>query len=196
MDRDNKTKCMFANVIQEMAKKKSIREIRIKDICEACGVERTTFYYHFKDKQDLIAWIFAQYYMEEAENATILNGEEMLLKMFSRINEHRAFFLNALQDTSQNNLMQYIFDFYTNYGRKLLCQYSGTDILDDETEYNLRFMAYGCMGHMIEWLKDKSPRSPEQMAYYFYKYMPYDLKKAFELDGVSAETNKGKEYLK
>ena len=27
-------------------------------LAEACKIDRTTFYYHFRDKYDLVAWIF------------------------------------------------------------------------------------------------------------------------------------------
>ena len=36
----------------------SIEKIRVTEIYARAGVERPTFYYHFKDKYDLVAWIF------------------------------------------------------------------------------------------------------------------------------------------
>lgn len=37
---------------------KEHRKIRVTEIYARAGVERLTFYYHFKDKYDLVAWIF------------------------------------------------------------------------------------------------------------------------------------------
>lgn len=39
-------------------KHKSIDKIRVTEICKAVDIERPTFYYHFKDKYDLMAWMF------------------------------------------------------------------------------------------------------------------------------------------
>ena len=175
----NRTKQMFADKLQEMAKKKLIREIQVKDLCEACGVERTTFYYHFRDKYDLVAWIFIQYYTEESDLSSFPNDEKMICRMFYRMQEHRAFFLNALQDHSQNNLAQYMLDFYIDYERKAVCQYLNTDTLDEALEYEIRQYSFGCMGHTIEWLQGKNHYTPEQFAHYHYMVMPDIIKKAF-----------------
>ncbi len=31
----------------------------MKDLCEKSGADRDTFYYHFRDKYELVAWIYA-----------------------------------------------------------------------------------------------------------------------------------------
>ena len=54
----DRTKQLFADKIMQLAKNKPIKDIQIKELCVLCGVERTTFYYHFRDKYDLVAWIF------------------------------------------------------------------------------------------------------------------------------------------
>lgn len=41
---------------QELATLKSIDKITIQDIVDNCGYSPATFYRHFKDKYDLIAW--------------------------------------------------------------------------------------------------------------------------------------------
>ena len=41
-------------------KKKPLDKIRITEICQAAEIERSTFYYHFEDKYELVAWIFFQ----------------------------------------------------------------------------------------------------------------------------------------
>ena len=49
------TKLWIANKMRELMKYKSIDKIRVTEICKAAGIERPTFYYHFKDKYDLVA---------------------------------------------------------------------------------------------------------------------------------------------
>ena len=69
----DRTKQLFADKIMQLAKNKPIKGIQIKELCVLCGVERTTFYYHFRDKYDLVAWIFKQNYIEEASRASGIN---------------------------------------------------------------------------------------------------------------------------
>ncbi|MCI8646026.1 MAG: TetR family transcriptional regulator [Firmicutes bacterium] len=178
MAKSDRTKKLFADKLQELAEHKQIKDIQVKELCAACEVERTTFYYYFCDKYDLVAWIFEQNYKEEAEKAAVLNNEEMIFNMLKRILKQKKFFANALQDHSQNNLRQYMLNFYINYERKLLCQYLNCNNLDEEMEYAIRHYSYGCMGHTIEWLLGKNDLSAEKMAYYQYKFMPDIMKKA------------------
>ena len=177
----DRTKQLFADKILQLAKHKPIKNIQIKELCDLCGVERTTFYYHFRDKYELVAWIFKQNYIEEASRAETINDERMIREMFRRLSMQKEFFLNALQDSSQNNLREYMLAFYIEIEEKVLCEYYQTDSLDEELLYEVRNYSFGCMGHTIDWLLGKNNLSAEKMAHYQYKFMPEELKKAFQV---------------
>lgn len=176
----DRTKQLFADKIMQLAKNKPIKDIQIKELCVLCGVERTTFYYHFRDKYDLVAWIFKQNYIEEASRAETINDERMIREMFQRLSMQKEFFLNALQDSSQNNLREYMLAFYIGIEEKVLCEYYHTDSLNEELLYEVRNYSFGCMGQTIDWLLGKNNLSAEKMAHYQYKFMPEELKNAFQ----------------
>ncbi len=54
----NITKNYIASKMKELMKKKPIDKIRVTEICQLSEIERPTFYYHFIDKYDLVAYIF------------------------------------------------------------------------------------------------------------------------------------------
>lgn len=176
----DRTKQLFADKIMQLAKNKPIKDIQIKELCVLCGVERTTFYYHFRDKYDLVAWIFKQNYIEEASRAETINDERMIREMFHRLSMQKEFFLNALQDSSQNNLREYMLAFYIGIEEEVLCEYYHTDSLNEELLYEVRNYSFGCMGQTIDWLLGKNNLSAEKMAHYQYKFMPEELKNAFQ----------------
>ena len=51
-------KPMIAEAFIRLSKQKNIDKITVKDLVEACGISRQTFYYHFHDVYDLMRWIF------------------------------------------------------------------------------------------------------------------------------------------
>ena len=51
----------------ELAEKKSLKKITVKDIADECGITRSTFYYHFSDIYDVL---------QSIENMLITNCEE------------------------------------------------------------------------------------------------------------------------
>ena len=44
----------------EMAARKDVDKITVKDLVEACGISRQTFYYHFRDIVDVLEWTARQ----------------------------------------------------------------------------------------------------------------------------------------
>ena len=50
------TKRALEESLKRMLLKKPLNKITIADITEDCGINRMTFYYHFKDIYDLIEW--------------------------------------------------------------------------------------------------------------------------------------------
>ena len=54
----NITKSALARALKRLMAEKDFQKISVTDICEKCGMNRKSFYYHFKDKYDLMNWIF------------------------------------------------------------------------------------------------------------------------------------------
>ena len=52
------TKETFAKALKELLQERPLTKISVKDITEQCELSRNAFYYHFKDKYELINWIF------------------------------------------------------------------------------------------------------------------------------------------
>ena len=50
---------LMADSFKELAHKKNIEKITVKDVVENCGYSPATFYRHFRDKYDLIAWDYS-----------------------------------------------------------------------------------------------------------------------------------------
>ena len=54
------TKQALAATLKQLLEKKSLDDITVKEIVEACEVNRQTFYYHFQDIYDLLGWFLEQ----------------------------------------------------------------------------------------------------------------------------------------
>ena len=54
------TKRALEASLKKLLLKKPLNKITINDITEDCGVNRMTFYYHFKDIYDLVDWILVE----------------------------------------------------------------------------------------------------------------------------------------
>ena len=59
------TKYALENSLKKLLLQKPLNKITINDITEDCGINRMTFYYHFRDIYDLVEWVC----MEDAKKA-------------------------------------------------------------------------------------------------------------------------------
>lgn len=58
MSNSDFTKFMIARGLKQLLETKSFTDVTVGDIARHCKMSRNTFYYHFKDKYDVINWIF------------------------------------------------------------------------------------------------------------------------------------------
>jgi len=58
MSDSNITKLALANSLKGLMVKEAFSNISVKDIVDDCGLTRQAFYYHFKDKYDLLKLYF------------------------------------------------------------------------------------------------------------------------------------------
>ena len=53
------TKEIIIRTLFELLNEKPLAKITVKDIVERCGVNRNTFYYHFRDISDVVESVFS-----------------------------------------------------------------------------------------------------------------------------------------
>ena len=53
-------KAVIADAFVSLAQRKNVDKITVKDLVEACGISRQTFYYHFQDILEVIEWSMQQ----------------------------------------------------------------------------------------------------------------------------------------
>ena len=79
-----------------------LNKITINDITEDCGVNRMTFYYHFKDIYDLVDWILVEDATEALEgHQDFETWSEALLDALQRIQDNRVLVLNVYRSVSR-----------------------------------------------------------------------------------------------
>ena len=102
MTLDNKkseqTKRLLTDSLKRQMEQKPLNKISIREICDGCGVNRQTFYYHFADIYDQVRGMYEQ---EIAvilkKNENLLFWQDALLQMFRYIEQNRTVCLCVLQ---------------------------------------------------------------------------------------------------
>lgn len=175
----NYTERLFAETLMDMMRTIPLEKVRIKDLCDRCGAQRQSFYYHFRDKYDLVACIYSMDYTAALESTDGRYDIEHAIEILRKLKENQGFYKKAFSDKSQNAISHYIFDFYVQLGTDAVKRYLAMDTLDAETIYAIKSHAYACVGHTVEWLQGQTDYSPEEFAQLQYLSMPPVLKRAY-----------------
>ncbi len=169
-----RTKLWIADKMKDLMKRKPIDKIRITEICEAAEIERSTFYYHFRDKYDLVAWIF----YHSAKDVNVIDVSSAAVHMRQMKNDI-LFYKRAYEDTSQNALWQYMLEYfveaYTAAAKRIL----QTDTLDTQLAYSLRLYCYGAVGMAREWILEDNVTSAETVVKMMFASMPQSLQEIY-----------------
>ena len=110
------TKRALEASLKKLLLQKPLNKITINDITEDCGVNRMTFYYHFKDIYDLVDWIMVEDAAKALENKpTFDTWTEAFLDLLHQVLDPmlREFMERGMQEiTVQDDDVQFIVDFY------------------------------------------------------------------------------------
>ena len=171
-----RTKLWIAAAMKRLLVKKPLDKIRVTEICREAEIERPTFYYHFQDKYDLVAWIFFQ----DADSTDILSVASAAAGM-NKMRQEMLFYRRAYEDSSQNALWQYMLEYFAERYTRLAKEKLGVDQLDTQLRYSIRLYCYGTVGMTREWILQDNITPAEVIVRMMFASMPERLRQIYGL---------------
>ena len=154
----NITKKALATALKELMSEKTFSKISVSDICDKCNMNRKSFYYHFKDKYDLVNWIFDTEFICAVNEKISYDGWELLEILCNYFYEHRDFYRKALKIEGQNSFSEHFSEYLRSFIKKQLeIILKGSEV----TKFHIDFFADGFIGAITRWIIDKNCVPPE-----------------------------------
>lgn len=157
------TKRVLADSIKKLMEQRPLAKISVGDIVEECGLNRNSFYYHFKDKYDLVNWIFYTDMINQLKIDKVLTGSawELLETITAYFYENKTFYGNALSVRGQNSFAEFYIDLLKQIVRARL----GESLEDGDEEYQdfyLYFFIDAYVAATFRWLQAGAPIPPDK----------------------------------
>lgn len=154
------TKKEFAHALKQLLREKPFSAIHVGDICNFCGKNRKSFYYHFKDKYDLSCWIFQSEMIAalrpHGENYN--DGWDIFTDICRYFYDNRAFYRKILKVGGQNSFRDYFGETLGDYLRDAL---SAIPMKNTDPDFCAEFCADALLVSVDRWLNSPSPLPPE-----------------------------------
>ncbi len=169
-----RTKIWIADTLKKLLVKKPIEKIRVTEICREAEIERPTFYYHFQDKYDLMAWTL----FHSAYETDILDPDSAARAM-DQMKKELIFYKRAYEDHSQNPMWQYMLEYFVDQYTQLAKDILRTQIVDEQIKYSIRLYCYGTLGMTREWVLNDNITPAKTAVLMMFEAMPESLKTIF-----------------
>ncbi len=145
------TKRALAAAMKQLMVRTPFSKISVGDICEQCEMSRKSFYYHFKDKYDLVNWIFYTEVvvpLSEQKHSGIL---DVLQEICQHLYDERDFYRRAFQISGQNSFPEY----FREMMEPLLIKTAEVLFADSEDrEFYLVFFAGSFITAIERWIQN------------------------------------------
>jgi len=154
------TKHFLAKSLVELMKQTPLDKISVTDITDNCGLNRHTFYYHFKDKQDLICWIFDwdithKLKVPPLSDITMNKNAFFVRVIMEFMYENKLFYINALNSEAQNCLQNHLFDYIRAFREVQIEAILNGRLLDPVGKSFLAdYFTSAICGLIVRWSKD------------------------------------------
>ncbi|MBQ6039560.1 MAG: TetR/AcrR family transcriptional regulator C-terminal domain-containing protein [Oscillospiraceae bacterium] len=175
------TKSMFAQALDELLRTTPLQKVSVKALCLQCGAERQTFYYHFKDKYDLAAWMLSREWEGVLERFGGKFCPEQLAAYLDCVRAHQIFYKRLYADETSSLLPKFLFQQETERVRLLLLSRLGLSRLSETQEFAVIYHVNGCIGSAIAWARTGFRMPPEQVAALHYSMLDVLVREAGRL---------------
>jgi len=157
------TKRALEASLKNLLKQKPLDKITINDIAEDCGINRMTFYYHFKSIYDLVEWSCVEDATKALEGKkTYDTWQEGFLQIFQAVHDNKPFIMNVYRSVSREQVEIYLYKLTYDLMLGVVEEKAvGMAVKDEDKRFIADFYKYAFVGLMLDWIKNDMKEDPQ-----------------------------------
>ena len=157
------TKRALEASLKNLLLQKPLSKITISDITEDCGINRMTFYYHFKDIYDLVEWSCQEDAGRAlAGNKTYETWQQGFLQLFKAVQDNKPFIMNVYHSVSREQVENYLYRVtYDLLEGVVEEQAQGMSVRGEDKAVIATGYKYAFVGRMLDWIKRDMKDDPQ-----------------------------------
>ena len=191
------TKRALEASLKNMLLKKPLDKITINDIAEDCGINRMTFYYHFKDIYDLVEWSCVEDAAKALEGKkTYDTWQQGFYQIFEAVLANKPFIMNVYHSVSREQVEIYLYKLtYDLLIGVVEEKAKGMNVRDEDKKFIADFYKYAFVGLMLDWIRSDMKEDPGRIIERLSPLIHGDITKAlccYRTDRVAFSSNSSK----
>lgn len=148
-----------------LAEKKPLSKITVKDIVDECGINRNTFYYHFQDIYALVE----EYFLLGGEHILKSVGEgkdwaTVFTEYAEELVKDRSILLNFYKNIGRDQTLKYMFIMAENFIGRIINSYPEADQASaKDKEAIICFYSNAYCGLVMKWIDEGMKEEPKSL---------------------------------
>lgn len=172
---------------KDLLRSQTIEKITVNQICEELGITRKTFYRYFKDKYEVVEWIYLHDYFEKTKATEDWNMWDYFTEVARQVYAEKEWFLNAFRTQGQNSFRDAFVSLFMPIAME---EYRGCFTSEDMEQFFIRNTLYMAFDAYEKWFATSSsyPSINEFLAEFkpccqqFYALSSENLQKSIDRD--------------
>lgn len=174
-------KKILADALLELCEKTPLESLTVSQILKTTGVSRQTFYNHFKDKNDLICYVYDRYIVPDFKDDNMsIDFYKSLLETYENIKTYHHFMKQACQMDGQNCLKDYMTQHCQDFDLKWHQNLYGTKPMPDTLKFATIYHANASSSMTLSWILSDMPVPCEEIADMVVRMRSIGMEKLFQ----------------
>ncbi|MFQ9917935.1 MAG: TetR/AcrR family transcriptional regulator [Flavonifractor plautii] len=152
--------------LKKLLLERPLDKITVTDIAEDCGINRMTFYYHFRDIYDLVEWAC----QEDARR--ILDGkrtyttwQEGFRRILDGLIDNRPFILNVYRSVRREQVETFLFQVTHGLLMGVVEELDPRgEVREEDKAFLADFYKYAFVGLVLDWIRTGMKGEPAELA--------------------------------
>ncbi len=160
----NLTKKALYDSFFKLLNDKPFKKITVSDVASDCGINRMTFYYHFKDLNDLVEKAF------EDSFTTILKQSQSVgdwsvgyLNLFLMVLHKKNYVIKLYPEFDTRELVAFLFPLAFKLSREAINECADGKLSPQTKERLVHSIACCMVGTFLEWLEKDMEKDPHEL---------------------------------
>ena len=159
------TKRALEQSLKNLLLKKPLSKITISDLTEDCGMNRMTFYYHFKDIYDLVEWsCLTDAKRALDEKKTYDTWQQGFLQILEAVQANKPFIMNVYHCVHREQVEMYLRPLVEDLILNVVNEEAeGLNVRDEDKTFIVQAYSYIFIGIMLDWIKEDMKENPQEI---------------------------------
>ena len=149
----SQTKQQLANSLKELMCHTPFKKITVQNVTSSCGLNRQTFYYHFKDMYELLSWIYSNDIFNEIVEEQDEPWETAVMQIVQYAKSNRTFCRNTIRSIKKENMEEFLQPIVHNWIEKLAAVIAQNNYISkDDTKFIVDLFTTAFVNYGIQWV--------------------------------------------